>query len=451
LLVEKTDPIPQTNLFQYDNREEITVTITIFAFVLIILLLLGIPVVFGLGFTSIFVIAIQRGIADIPFAVIAQRLIYGINNFPILAIPCFLLVGRLMNELGVTDRIFRFANSLVGHLFGGLGHANVVASLIFAGMSGSAVGDAVALGAVEIKAMKDAGYPVGFSAAVTASSSLIGPIIPPSIPMVFYGILAGVSVGSLFIGGIIPGLLMSLSLMIWVYWKSKRNNYPKGQLSLKEIWESFKKAFFPLWTPIILIGGIWTGIFTPTEAAAAAIVYVLIMGIAYGGLTVSTFLHVLRQTVRETSVLLFILACGSLYGWMIVRLRVPYVLLKFFLATFSSPWVVICVLVIFFLIIGCFLSVVVSINIMVPIIAPILPQYGIDPLYFGVVMILTLMIGVLTPPFGNVLYALVMIADIPFDRMVRALMPAIAPIIVVLVLLIIFPSLITFLPSLSLR
>jgi tripartite ATP-independent transporter DctM subunit len=302
-----------------------------------------------------------------------------------------------------------------------------------------------------MKAMTDAGFPRRFSAGITAASSLIGPIIPPSIPMVFYGVLAGVSVGSLFIGGIIPGLLMGVSLMIWVYLKSKKHHYPKGHLSVTEIWESLKEAFVPLLTPVILIGGIWTGVFTPTEAAAVAIVYVVIMGVAYGRLTLSRFMDVLRQTVRETSVLLFILACGSLYGWMIVRLRVPHVLLEFFISTISSPIMVICILLLFFLFMGCFLSVVVIINITVPIITPILAQYGIDPLYFGVIAIVTLMIGVLTPPFGNVLYAMIMITKMPFEEMVRAIMPPVIPILVVLALLILFPPLTTFLPSLSLR
>ena len=425
--------------------------ITIFAAVLLIVLLLGIPVVFGLGFTSIFVIAMQRGIADIPFAAIAQRLVFGINSFPILAIPCFLLVGKLMNTVGVTERIFRFASSLVGHFHGGLGHANVVASLIFSGMSGSAVGDIVAMGPIELKAMKDAGFPHRFSVAITAASSLIGPIIPPSIPMVFYGVLAGVSIGSLFIGGIIPGLLMALSLMVWVYWKAKREHYPKSEFKAAEIWDSFKGAFVPLWTPVILIGGIWIGVFTPTEAAAAAIVYVAGMGIANRSLTLSRFVPVLRETVRDTAVLLFILACGSLYGWMIVRLRVPYVVLDFFISTVSSPLMVICILVLFCLVMGCFLSVVVIINITVPIITPILAQYGIDPLYFGLIMIVTLMIGVLTPPFGNVLFAIIMISGLPFEEVVKAILPPIIPILVVVVLLILFPPLTTFLPSLALR
>jgi tripartite ATP-independent transporter DctM subunit len=422
-----------------------------FAAVLVFVLLLGIPVVFGLGFTSMFVIALQRGLADIPFEAIAQRLIYGINNFPTLAIPCFLLVGRLMNEAGVTDRIFRFANSMVGHLHGGLGHANVVASMIFSGMSGSAVGDIVALGPLEMKAMTDAGFPRKFSAGITAASSLIGPIIPPSIPMVFYGVLAGVSIGSLFIAGIIPGFLMGLSLMVWVYVKAKKHYYPKGQFRWREVWDSFREAFVPLLTPVILIGGIWTGVFTPTEAAAVGLVYVVIMGVAYGRLTFSTFVKALRETVRETSILLFILACGSLYGWMIVRLRVPHVILEFFVSTISSPLLVVLVLVALFLLLGCFLSVVVVIQIAIPMIVPILSQYGIDPLYFGVIAIVTLMIGVLTPPFGNVLYGMIMITKMPFDEMVRAIMPPVIPILVVLALLILFPPLITFLPSLALR
>ena len=425
--------------------------ITIFAVVLLIVMLLGIPVVFGLGFTSIFVIALQRGVGDIPFAAIAQRLVYGINNFPILAIPCFLLVGKLMNEVGVTTRIFRFANSLVGHFHGGLGHANVVASVIFSGMSGSAIGDIVAMGPIEVKAMTDAGFPHRFTAGITAASSLIGPIIPPSIPMIFYGVLASVSIGSLFIGGIIPGLLMAGSLMVWVYVKAKRNHYPKGELSAAEIWASFKDAFVPLWTPVILIGGIWVEVFTPTEAAAAGILYVVIMGIANRSLTLARFVPILRETVRDTAVLLFILACGSLYGWMIVRLRVPYVVLDLFVSIISSPLLVVVVLVLFCLLMGCFLSVVVIINITVPIITPILAQYGIDPLWFGLIMIVTLMIGVLTPPFGNVLFGIMLITGLPFDEVVKAILPPIIPILVVVVLLIMFPPLVTFLPSLALR
>jgi len=240
-------------------------------------------------------------------------------------------------------------------------------------------------------------------------------------------------------------------LMAWVYVKAKKHRYPKGQFQWREVWVSFKEAFVPLLTPVILIGGIWSGLFTPTEAAAVAIVYVVVMGVAYGRLTFSAFLEVLRQTVRETSILLFILACGSLYGWMIVRLRVPHVLLELFVSTISSPELVVVVLLALFFILGCFLSVVVIIQITVPMVMPIVSQYGIDPLYFGVVAIITLMIGVLTPPFGNVLYGMVMITKMPFNEMVRAIIPPVVPILVVLVLLILFPPLITFLPSLALR
>lgn len=423
---------------------------TIFAVVLLIALLLGIPIVFSLGFTSMFVIAVERGITAIPFEAIAQRLVFGINNFPILAIPCFLLAGKLMNEAGITVAIFRFANSLVGHLPGGLGHANVVASVIFSGMSGSAIGDIVAMGPVEIRAMREAGFPHKFSVAITAASSLIGPIIPPSIPMVFYGVLAGVSIGSLFIGGIIPGLLMAASLMVWVYIQAKRHNYPQGAFAWTETWESFKAALVPLGTPVILIGGIWVGVFTPTEAAAAAVLYVIIMGMLHRTLTVGRFIPIVRETVRETAMLLFILACGSLYGWVMVRLRVPYTILDFFISTISSPMMVIIILVLFFLLMGCFLSVVVIINITVPIITPILAQYGIDPLYFGLVAIVTLMIGVLTPPFGNVLFALTLISGLSFEDVVKAILPPIIPILVVVVLLILFPPLSTFLPKLAL-
>jgi tripartite ATP-independent transporter DctM subunit len=380
--------------------------------------------------------------------VLSQRMIYGINSFPILAIPCFLLVGNLMNAFGVTDRIFRFANSIVGHFYGGLGHANIVASLIFAGMSGSAVGDVASLGNIEIKAMRDKGYPIDFSAAVTGASSLIGPIIPPSIPMVFYGVLAGVSVTKLFIGGIVPGFIMALSLMVWVLYKSIKENYPKGIFSWNEVFESFRIAFFPLWIPVILIGGIWTGIFTPTEAASTAIVYVLIVGFLCREITIEKLIKVIKKTVRDTAVLLSILAVGSLYGWMIIRLRIPQKILAIFLSNVDSALLAIFILVGFFLLIGCFLSVVVSINLLVPIILPILNHYEIDLLHFGLIMVLTLMLGVLTPPFGNVLYALIRVANIPFERLVKALIPSMIPILITIILIILFPKLVLFLPSL---
>ncbi|MTI59808.1 MAG: TRAP transporter large permease [Firmicutes bacterium] len=419
----------------------------VFILGLFVLLMIGVPVAYSLGFTSLFVMIIERGIDAIPHLVLSQRMLYGINKFPTLAIPCFLLVGNLMNTVGISQRIFRFANKLVGHLYGGLAHANVIASIIFAGMSGSAVGDAAGLGTVEIEAMKDAGYPGDFSAAITGSSSMIGPIIPPSVPMVFYGILAGVSVTRLFIGGIIPGLLMGVGMMIWIRYQAKKHSYPREEFDREALWESFKKAFFPLWTPIILVGGIWTGIFTPTEAAAVAVLYVLILGFAYNKLTTKILLNVFNKTVRDTSVLLFILAVGFLYGWMIVRLRIPNTILNFFVSHISSPTAAMFILVGFFLVLGCFLSVVVTINITVPILLPIIAYYGIDPLHFGIIMIVTLMLGVLTPPFGNVLYVLLRVSGVPFGKLVKKTFSSAIPVLIVILLLMLFPKIVMFLPS----
>lgn len=422
--------------------------IAVFIIGLLVLLMIGVPVAYGLGVTSILAMVFERGIDAIPHLVLSQRMVYGINKFTTLAIPCFLLVGNLMNHVGVSQKIFRFANKIVGHLHGGLGHANVLASMIFAGMSGSAVGDAAGLGKVEIESLVEAGYPADFSAAITGTSSMIGPIIPPSVPMVCYGVLAGVSITSLFIGGILPGVLMGLGMMLWVRWQAKKNNFPREKFDLRGIWDSFKDAFLSLLTPVILIGGIWTGIFTPTESAAVAVVYVLFLGFLYKKLDVKTLYKVFHATVRDTSALLFVLSVGFLYGWMIVRLRIPQAILELFTSNISSPLVAMFILVGLFLILGCFLSVVVTINITVPILLPIIAHYGIDPLHFGLVMILTLMLGVITPPFGNVLFVLMRISKVPFGQLIKKTFSSAVPVLIVIILVVLFPKIVTFLPSL---
>ncbi len=422
----------------------------LFLIVLLLLIFGGMAVAFSMGITSLIVVIIDRGLANIPFGILAQRMVYGVNSFPLLAIPFFLLAGRLMNTAGITDRIFNFCNVLIGHVRGGLGHVNILASMIFAGMSGSAVSDAVGLGQIEIKAMKDQGYDPDFAAAVTAASATIGPIIPPSIPMVLYGVLGNVSVGALFIGGIIPGVLMGIFMMITVSIIAKKKGYPiQKRAEFISILKASGKAIFPLLCPVILIGGIWSGIFTPTEAAAVAVLYSLFLGmVLYRELSWQSLLKVLREALDDTCVILFIIAAASVYGWLLARYQIPSGIAEKILSITTDPWIILLLINGFLLIVGCFLESLAAINILTPILLPLVMKVGIDPLHFGLIMVLNLMIGLLTPPVGMVLYAVQRVADVPFARLQRSLLVFFIPLIAVLLLITLYPPLVTWLPSL---
>lgn len=430
----------------------ITMILMLFLGVLIVLLLIGVAVPYAIGLTSFIVLIIERGIASLPYEIIAQRLVYGMNNFTLLAIPFFLLAGKLMNTGSITQRIFHFANKLVGFMPGGLGHANVVASMIFAGMSGSAVADAAGLGTIEVKAMIDQGYDREFAAAVTAASSTIGPIIPPSIPLIMFGVMGDVSISALLIGGFIPGVLMGVSLMIMVYFYAKKRKYPYEKFpSLAEFWQAFRSAFFPLLTPFILIGGIISGVFTPTEASAIAVLYAFILStFYYKELTLKQFFSILVDTIKESSIILFIVGISSLYGWLLIKTQIPnYLMEKVFLIS-HNPLVILMILNVFFFIVGMFMESIAAITILTPVIIPMAIKVGIDPLHLGLVMVLNLMIGLLTPPIGMCLYAVARVSELPFDRTLRAVIPFYIPLIVVLLLLTFVPQIGTFLPSILL-
>jgi tripartite ATP-independent transporter DctM subunit len=383
--------------------------------------------------------------------IITQRMQYGINNFVLLAVPLFILSARLMNTAGVTTRLFSFATTMVGFMPGGLGHANCVASLIFAGMSGAAVADAAGLGQVELKAMKDAGYDREFSVAITAASSTIGPIFPPSIPFVIFGLVAGVSVGRLFLGGVVPGVLMTVALMamVWVY--AKKRNYPRTPFpTFRQFVRSFIEAFLPLLTPTILLGGIWTGWFTPTEAAAVAVAYALILGtLIYRELTWKDTLQVFIDSAKDTAALGFIVAAASFYGWLLMRTGAPAAMVNALLGISRDPLTLLLIINGFLLIVGCFFETIVAILILGPILMQVTTTVGIDPVHFGLVMVLNLMIGLLTPPFGMVLFVMVQVGGISFERVVRATAPFIIPLIVVLALITLFPPLVTWVPNLA--
>ncbi len=417
---------------------------------LLLLLALGVPVFISIGFTSLVVLAAQNGIMNIPFELLALNMMNGINSFSLLAIPFFVLAANIMNTGSTTNRIFDFANAVVGHFRGGLGHVNVVASMIFAGMSGTAVADAAGLGQLEIKAMTDAGYDLKFSTGITGASSVIGPIIPPSVGMIIYGWLSDVSIGGLFIGAIIPGVLMGLFMMVMIYiWAYKEKMPRQSKATLNKILAYSKAAFLPVLTPVIIVGGIWSGIFSPTESGAVASIYAIFLGmVVYRDVSFKQLLGIFKITIEFTAMILIIISAAMLYAWLLIRLRIPFVIAEGLIGISSAPIVILFLLGIFFLIVGCFMSVVESVIIFTPILGPMVVQVGIDPLFFGVFMVITLSIGVVTPPFGNVLFVLTRITKLPFEQVVRAILPFILPIFVVIVLIIFFPGLTTFLPSL---
>jgi tripartite ATP-independent transporter DctM subunit len=418
---------------------------------LIVLIIIGFPVGFGAGIISTLGAANFFGdLFDPRVSSMLARLAFAkIDNFLLLAIPFFLLAGRLMNTGGITKRLFGFVSLTVRPLKGGLGHANVLASMIFAGMSGSATADAVGLGAVEMKAMLDDGYSRNFSAAITAASSLIGPIIPPSIAMVAYGVQAEASVGALFLGGIVPGIVMALAFMAYVAYCAYRYRYPSGSLaSIKELASSFGRAFFPLMTPVIIVGGIYSGVFTPTEAAAVAAFYAIFLGMfVYREFGFRHLLKEIRGTMVDCAVIMLIIAFTSSFGVVMIRGQVPTELANLLSQLTEAPTVLLMLFTGFWLIVGFFMAQTPAILILTPILLPTAEQFGIDPIHFGVVMTLALTLGLLTPPVGMVLYALVRVTGVPFERLVVLVLPYVAITLGVVLLLILFPQLVLFLPQ----
>jgi len=423
-------------------------TLVFFIGLLLILFVLGIPVCVSIGLTCLAVLWYENGLTHIPLSLLPLKMMHGINSFPLLAVPFFLLAANVMNKGSITPRIFNFANSLVGHLRGGLGHVNVLASMIFAGMSGTAVADAAGLGALEIRAMRDKGYPLPYSTGITGASSIIGPIIPPSVAMVIYGWLGDVSVGALFIGGLIPGILLGLALMIMTVVLSYRVSMPmQARPPITESLKLSKRAVLSLMTPVIIVGGIWSGIFTPTESGAVASAYAIVLGtFVYRELGVKELLDVFKHTIEFTAVILFIISIAGLYGWLLVRLQIPMSLAENVVRLTANPTLLLLMLVIFFLLIGCFMSVIESVLIFTPIMVPMVKMMGIDPLFFGVIMVISLSVGVITPPFGNVIYVLVAITDQSFEAVVKALIPFLIPILATILILILVPELVTYLP-----
>ena len=418
--------------------------------VLVLMILVGFPIAVAMGLTAV---GFFLGLGEPRMiGAMAQRMYSAVSSFPLLAIPFFILAGNLMNSGGMTDRIFGFARSLVGHVRGGLAHVSVVASMLFAGVSGAALAEAMGLGVIEIKAMKDGGFDKTFAGAVVASSSTIGPVIPPSIPMVIYGALAEVSVGKLFLGGVIPGVMMGIGIMIVIYILSVRRGYRAEQrASLVQVVRSGVDGFLGLLAPGIIMGGILGGVFTPTEAAVAAVVYALVVGaIVYRELDLKRLAAILWETVDQTVRVMFIIAAAGMFGWLLIYIRAPQAIVEALTSLTSSPAVILLILNVILLVLGCFMEGIAIMLLTVPIFMPVLAKFGIDPVHFGVVMTLNLMIGLLTPPVGMVLYAVSTIANVPVIKLAWELVPFMFILGVVLILITYIPNLVTWLPTLVL-
>lgn len=420
------------------------VTVLLVSFFL--LMILKVPISFSLLISSLLYLT-GTGISPI---VAVQRMAMGIgDSFPLMAVPFFILAGNIMNSGGITRRIFDFANKAVGHITGGLGHANILASVIFSGMSGTAIADAGGLGAIELKAMKDAGYDEDFSLAITGASSIIGPIIPPSVPAVVFGVIAGVSIGKLFIAGIIPGIIMAFAMGIFVYVESKRKNYPKTKKATStELAIAVKESFFTLMTPVIILGGIIGGVFTPTEAAMIAVIYSLILSFAYKEIGIKDIPRLLLETINSTVSVMLIVSCASLFAWILASAQVPQMLASFFLDTLPNKYVALLVINLLLFVAGTFMETISAITILTPVLMPVVVNFGIDPVHFGIVMILNLMIGLLTPPVGMVLYVLAGVSKVPFERISRVIWPYIVVLSIVLLVITYVPDIVLFLPNL---
>lgn len=413
------------------------------------LLFAGMPVGFSLMFVAIAFLVLTNS-TGINFA--AQQMLGGINNFTLLSVPFFVLTGHLMNSAGITERIFNFAKSLVGHVTGSLGHVNIMASLLFSGMSGSALADAGGLGQLEIKSMRDAKYDDDFAGGLTAASCIIGPLVPPSIPLVIYGVVSNTSIGALFLAGAVPGLLCAAALMVMSYFICKKRGYmtlPKA--SCRERFISFKEAFLSLLTPIIIIGGIFSGKFTPTEAAVVSSLYALFLGVVvYKQLTLKMFVDVLKETVNTTAVVALMVMGVTVFGWIVAREQLPQMMADYFLTISDNPLILLLLINLLLLFLGTFIESLALLLLLVPFLVPVAAAVGIDPVHFGVMAILNLMIGILTPPMGMALYVVSRVGDIPFHVLTRGVIPLLVPLFVVLFLVAVFPQITLFLPELLL-
>ena len=429
---------------------------------LLVMIVLGVPIAVALAGSSLLFLVLGNltGEVTTPVITVIHRMVNGVDSFPLLAVPFFIMAGNIMNSAGITKHIYDFATALVGWLKGGLGHVNVAGSVIFAGMSGTAVADAGGLGTIEIRAMRDHGYDTKFAVGLTAASSTIGPIIPPSLPLVIYGVVANASISALFVAGIVPGLIMAVILSGTVFWYA--HTYGIGRdatFDMRRLGITTLHAFLPLMTPVIIIGGMAFGWFTPTEAAVFACAYALLLATVmakainlavgytlYPVLRMRQFVRVTMDTIETTAVVLFIVAGASIFGWVLTTTRTTDALGEWIITYAANPISFLILINVFLLIVGCFMETIAAITILTPVLLPVAVKLGIDPVHFGLIMVLNLMIGLLTPPVGMVLYVLTRVARISFEDCVKACAPWLVPLILVLLLITFVPETVLWLP-----
>ncbi len=453
----------------------------------LVLMIFGLPVAVSMAVASLLYI-LATGV--VPDVIVAQRMIAGVESFPLLAVPFFILAGNLMNIAGVTGRIYSFAVALVGWMKGGLGQVNIVGSVIFSGMSGTAIADAAGLGTIEIKAMKDHGYSTEFAVGVTAASATLGPIIPPSLPFVIYGMMANVSIGALFLGGLIPGVFMTVMMMATVAYFAYRNGWGSdtpfswrrlGSASIEVVtvlafpvavwlmvqaglstnaaiglalvmllaldWYFDFSAVMALMAPVILIGGMTLGIFTPTEAAVAAVIWSLFLGLVrYRSMTLRSLAKATFDTIETTASVLFIVTAASIFAWLLTVSQAAQALSDAILGFTQNKWMFLLLANILILFVGCFIDTIAAITILVPILLPIVLKLGIDPVHFGLIMVLNLMIGLLHPPLGMVLFVLARVSKLSVERTTMAILPWLVPLIGALLAITYLPELTLWLP-----
>jgi C4-dicarboxylate transporter, DctM subunit len=421
-------------------------TLLIFT-LLLVLILIDLPIAVAIALTAV-ITFVGLGNSSL-LTMLPQRMYASTTGFTLLAIPFFILAGNLMNTGGITNRIFRFAKALIGHVPGGLGQVCVIANVIFSGMSGSAIADAAGLGQVLHKAMIDNGFKPSFSAAIVASAATIGPVIPPSIPFVLYGALTGVSVSKLFLAGFVPGSLMAVAMMIAIWFLARRHNLPRAEKAGRgEVWASVKEAFLPLLTSVIIIGGILTGFFTPTEAAVVATLYALFLGFYHRDLKLADLPQVFWTSIKQTVSLLFIIASAGFFGWLTIHQKIPDQIIANLTAMSVTAPGIIAMVILVVLILGCFLEGNAIFIITIPIFLPIAMKFGIDLVNFGVVMTLLIMIGNLTPPVGMCLFAVSNFSKVSIGALSKEVWPYLIGITVVTILIAYVPQIATFLPDL---
>ncbi|MFS0646074.1 TRAP transporter large permease [Siminovitchia sp. 179-K 8D1 HS] len=416
-------------------------------FVFLLLLAIGFPVSFSMALSTLAALILGGYTLD----VLSLQLVEGIKGYTLLSIPLFIIAGNLMNSAGITQRIFDFSNALIGHIRGGLAQVNIFASVIFAGISGTAVGDQAGLGAIEMKAMVEKGYQKPFSASLTLASSVIGAIIPPSVPLIVYAYLAEVSVEKLFIAGIIPGLLIAVALAIYVYVGAIRGfivTPAPEPFSGKSLVKTFKDGFFALLAPAVILGGMLGGVVTPTEAGAIAVIYSIFCSLIYKELKWNSLKEALNASVGSTALIMFLIGVGTAMGWIISAEQLPYLLSDFLLSLTENKYMMLLIINILLLILGCIMEGIPIKLIMLPILLPIIDSLGIDRMHFGIVMSYNLLLGMITPPVGLGLYVISRVGKVPIEEVVKATLPFYLPLIITLIILTYFPQLSLWLPSL---